>query len=100
MTRRLARTARAEEDLIEIWLHIGQDDPAAADRVLDRLEERSRLLAERPGLGAKREDLAVGLRHSPVGRFLILYREIPDGVEAVRYLHGARKLPELFQREG
>jgi plasmid stabilization system protein ParE len=31
-----------------------------------------------------------------VGRYMILYRIIPDGVEVVRVVHGARYLPELI----
>jgi hypothetical protein len=31
----IQRTAQAEEDLIELWIYIAQDNPAAADRVLD-----------------------------------------------------------------
>jgi hypothetical protein len=31
-----------------------------------------------------------------VGRYLILYRIIPDGVEIVRVAHGARYLPDLI----
>jgi toxin ParE1/3/4 len=33
----IQRTAQAEEDLIELWIYIAQDNPAAADRVLDVL---------------------------------------------------------------
>ena len=32
-------TRAAREDLIDIWTHIAEDDPSAADRVLDRLDE-------------------------------------------------------------
>ncbi|MBV9734443.1 MAG: type II toxin-antitoxin system RelE/ParE family toxin, partial [Acidisphaera sp.] len=36
----LRKTAQARRDLLDIWLHIALDDPAAADRVFDRLEAR------------------------------------------------------------
>ncbi|BAY72832.1 hypothetical protein NIES23_56600 (plasmid) [Trichormus variabilis NIES-23] len=32
---RLIRTAKAEEDLIEIWMYIAVENPEAADRLLD-----------------------------------------------------------------
>jgi hypothetical protein len=38
---RLRRTARAEEDLIEIWTYIARDNPKAADRLLDQLDRKS-----------------------------------------------------------
>lgn len=99
MSKRLRRTAQAEDDLIEIWTYIARESPAAADRLVDRLDLRSRRLSEQPGLGVARDDLAIGLRMLPVGEYIILYREIDDGIEAVRYLHGRRDLAKLFRKE-
>jgi toxin ParE1/3/4 len=93
---RLARSARAEEDLIEIWLRVASDNPAAADKLLDAIDSACRRLAKNPRLGPARPDLAAGLRYFPVGRHLVLYREVPDGAEIVRVLHGARYLPDLL----
>lgn len=93
---RLRRTAQAEEDLINIWAHIARDNPAAADRLLDILDEKSQALARNPKIGMARDDVAAGLRHFPVGRYLILYRDLGDGVEVVRYIHGMRRLQDLF----
>lgn len=45
------RTAQAEEDLIEIWIYIAQDNPKAADRVLDNIEEKCDALANNPLMG-------------------------------------------------
>ncbi|MFM6138177.1 MAG: type II toxin-antitoxin system RelE/ParE family toxin [Cuspidothrix sp.] len=36
------------------------------------------------------------MRYFPVGNYLILYREIKDGIEIVRVVHGARHLPDVF----
>ena len=44
----IQRTAQAEEDLIEIWIYIAQDNPGAADRVLDDIEELFHALADNP----------------------------------------------------
>jgi toxin ParE1/3/4 len=76
---RLLRTAQAEEDLIDIWTYIARDNPAAADRHLDVLDEKSQALAHNPQIGKARDDVAAGVRHFPVGRYLILYRDIGDG---------------------
>ena len=56
----IKRTAKAEEDLISIWLYISQNNPAAADRLLDEIEEACSLLANHPQLGPAR----VGVRSS------------------------------------
>jgi len=45
------RTAQSEEDLIEIWLYIAQDNPPAAERVLDDMEHRFIMLADNPQKG-------------------------------------------------
>jgi toxin ParE1/3/4 len=49
-------------------------------------------LSENPRLGPARPDLAEGLRYFPVGRCVLLYREIAGGVEIVRCVRGARDL--------
>lgn len=93
---RLRRTAQAEEDLIDIWAYIARDNLSAANRLLDLLDNKSRALARNPQMGMAREDIAAGVRHFPVGRYLILYRALADGVEVVRYIHGMRRLRDLI----
>ena len=89
------KTARAEQDLIEIWLYIAQDNPKAADRLLDTFEEKGCLLAENPKLGQARPDIAESFRYLPVGQYLMLYRELPGGIELVRVVQGRRQLTGL-----
>lgn len=88
----ILRTARADEDLIEIWLHIAKDSPSAADRVLDAIESRWRQLAEHPYSGVARDDIGPGIRHLVSGRYLTLYRITGQGVEILRVLHGHRNI--------
>jgi toxin ParE1/3/4 len=92
----IRRTAQAEEDLIDLWLYIVQDNPGAADRLLDEIEDKFSLLAANPQLGPARPDIAADCRYFPVGRYLILYRLIPGGIEVVRVVQGARRLEDLF----
>jgi toxin ParE1/3/4 len=89
-------TAQAEEDLVDIWLYIAQDNPNAADRLLDEIEGKFLLLADNPQLGRARPDIAEECRYFPVGNYLILYRIIPDGIEVVRVVQGSRRLENLF----
>ena len=93
---RIQRTPRADQDLEELWFFIAQDDPAAADRWIDTLEEKIRLLADNPLMGPARPDIARELRYHPVGSHLLLYRVIQGGIEIVRVVHGARDLLNLF----
>jgi toxin ParE1/3/4 len=70
----------------------------AALRWIDKIDEKIRLLAEFPGLGAQRDELIPHMRSFPVGNYLIFYRAIADGIEVVRVLHGARNLRQVFKR--
>ncbi len=89
-------TRIAREDLVAIWLHIAEDDPAAADRVLDRLDEAASHLARNPQMGPARDDIRPGLRYLVSGSYLLLYRIADDGIEIVRAVHGRRDLYGLF----
>ena len=90
------RTNKAEEDLIEIWMYIAVDNPTAADKFLDQIDAKCVLLANNPGIGQVRSDIAPELRYFPVTSYLILYREINQGIEVVRVVHGARHLPDII----
>ncbi len=92
---RIVRSPRAAEDLIELWTYIAVDDPAAADRMLDLIEEKLGMLAANPALGPARPDIAREVRLFPVRRYVILYRVLPDGIEVVRVVHGMRRLGGL-----
>jgi toxin ParE1/3/4 len=92
-------TENARADLDEIWLYIAQDSLEAADRLIDKMYATFLSLAQTPGMGRRREELAPGLRSFPVGSYLIFYRSGEDGIEAARVLHGARNIETLFKCE-
>lgn len=93
---RVFRTRRARQDLIGIWRYVADDDPDAADRLLDTLDSRCASLNEHPQLGPARDDIRPGMRCLVEGEYLILYRTVDEGVEIVRVVHGKRHLPGLF----
>jgi|SRR3954447_10244262 toxin ParE1/3/4 len=95
---RLLKTPEARLDLIEIGAYIEADNPDAADRLLDLFEEKFRLLAEFPGMGRTRDELVPGLRSFPVGKYLIFYFPLADGIDVVRVVHGARNLRKILRR--
>jgi toxin ParE1/3/4 len=84
---------------VEIWAYIAEDNPAAADGLLDRFDAMVRTLAVQPHLGKALAELAPDLRFMPIGAYLIFYRPIEDGVEIVRILHSARDVTAEFFRE-
>ncbi len=88
----IIRTDRADEDLIDIWVSIATDNPAAADRVVDAIDRRWQQLALYPFSGVARDDIAPGLRCLVSGQYLTLYRVATDGILIIRVLHGRRKI--------
>jgi len=89
---------RSQHDLNKIWDRIAEDDRAAAERFTTEIRQKCRLLADNPRLGRTRDELRPGLRSFSVGRFLILYRVLDDGIQVVRVVHGARNIGALFRR--
>ena len=99
-------SALIEKDLPELYSFIAQQDPIAAERVLDAIEETFDQLARHPDSGASyptRNPKLQALRMLPVTRFhdyLIFYRlEETDLVRILYVTHGARHLIRLFRRE-
>lgn len=90
----IIRTDRADEDLIDIWVSIAIESPAAADRVLDAIQRRWQQLSLYPYSGVARDDIAPGIRCLVAGNYLTLYRVAADGILIIRVLHGRRKIDE------
>jgi toxin ParE1/3/4 len=95
----IIKRPRAKIDLIEIWDYIADDSEARADTFIDRIDQKFRTLAQRPLIGRLRDESAADLRSFPVGRYVIYYRPLSNGVEIVRVLHSARDLNADFFAE-
>ncbi len=91
-------TPEADEDLISIWSFISQDNIEAADRAIDGLIAKFDLLAQNPKMGRLRPELGRSLRSFTERRYVVFYRLIPEGVEIVRVLHGARDIESIFEQ--
>jgi len=96
LKRRPRLSRPAQTDLTEIWLYIAEEEPRAADRLIDRIWSQCQRLAALPRLGRLRPDLAPEIRVFPVGRYLILYRETESGIEVARIRAGEMDLTRLF----
>jgi toxin ParE1/3/4 len=92
----IIKRPRAKTDLVEIWDYVADDSEAHADAFVEKIDEKFRSLAARPYIGRKRDELGEDLRSFPVGRYVIFYRPLPNGVEIIRVLHGARDLDTIF----
>ncbi len=89
-------TKQAVENLEAIWLYIAEDNPSAADQILDMFQEKFRLLGEHPQLGRSRKDLGEALRSFPVESYVVIYRYRKECIEIIHVIHGARDIPSLL----
>jgi toxin ParE1/3/4 len=93
---RIVRTYPARDDLQQIWLYVARDNVRAADELIDRFEESLRILSRQPYMGQSAEQYRAGLRQFTVGKYVLFYEPIEDGITLIRVLHGARKLEQQF----
>lgn len=86
-------TPDAEQDLSEIVVFISRRSEMNALKVFDKIHAAARKLADFPGMGHIREDLAdESLKVWPVYSFLIIYRPQTKPLQIIRILHGARDI--------
>lgn len=55
----------AQTDLLEAWIFIAENNPGAADHVLDTIEHEAHILATQPRMGRARPELCEGVRSWP-----------------------------------
>lgn len=96
-------TPQAREDLFDVYVTIGLDNPSAAERMYTALEERVKLLGDSPRIGVRRPEIAPSTRMLVEGVYLILYETHPDTdggpvqeVEIVRIVHGHRDMSRIL----
>lgn len=92
----LELSPEAENDLVETWLYIAEDQPVNADRYLDKLLEKAQKLAEFPNIGRDRPELSEGLRSFPVDRYNLYYTITESKLILVRVLPGDRDISTIF----
>jgi plasmid stabilization system protein ParE len=83
-------SAEARADLADIWDHLAERSPRAADTLLDAFAARIETLRSHPKRGHPRPDLRRGLRCTGVRGYLIFYLTRPHAVGIARILHHSR----------
>jgi plasmid stabilization system protein ParE len=90
---RIRFTVSAENDLLELWLSIAEENLVAADESLDSIKATASLVDTQPNMGRARPELSDGLRSFPTRTpYIIFYLPIEDGLLVVRVLHHARDI--------
>ncbi len=95
----IIKRPRVKIDLAEIWDYIADDSEANADAFVDSFDKKFQVLVEQPDIGRARDELEIGLRSFPLGRYIIFYRKIKAGIEIIRVLHSAQDLNTIFHVE-
>ncbi|GGF59783.1 hypothetical protein GCM10007301_19410 [Azorhizobium oxalatiphilum] len=81
----------ARADLLHIVSYIAEDNPDAAQRVLDEIREKAARLPEYPRL--YRPGRVEGTREMVCGSYVVIYAESPAAVTILRVLHGRQEWP-------
>lgn len=92
------KSPTALDDLAEIWRYVASDNPIAADRLIDQFDAKLSLLADVPGIGRLRTTHGPDVHSFPVGKYLLFYRAVKDGIELIHVYHGARDLDALLKQ--
>src|ERR1700753_3781471 len=80
-------TARAREDLLDIWLYVArQTSEQAADRIYDSIERVCAGLATYPLRGRARPEILPDVRSLVIERWLAIYRVSDDGPQILASL--------------
>ncbi len=106
MSGQVVKRPHALRDLDEAAASIqDQSGPDRAIRFLRAADSTFAMLAGMPGIGTRYEPdepLYADLRFFPITRhrkFLAFYRPLPDGIEVLRVLHGARDIAGILAEE-
>jgi len=83
-------------DLKSVRGYIAQDNPQAAQQVVQRIKEKVALLSEQPGMG--RPGRVPNTRELLVDQtpFILPYRVRDNKIEILRVLHTSRRWPEII----
>jgi len=95
---KIVRSAKAKRDLVDIYKYIAVDNPRAARRMIEKLNEAAHLLSDAPEMGTGRFPSYPTVRGFPVDRYILLYEPLEGerGIRLIRVFHGARSWQTLF----
>ena len=82
----------AQQDLSDIYDYIARDKPIAA---ANWVEEKCKLIAATREFGERRPEYGTNIRSSVVGRYVIFFRPIENGIEVARVIAGDRDIRSL-----
>jgi plasmid stabilization system protein ParE len=91
-------TRPAQRDLAEIHAFVSQDSPDIASRLIARLIERARKLADSPFEGRETDEPNARVIVAPRPRYLIFYTIAADEIQITHIRHTSRRRPTGWDR--
>ena len=88
-------STQAKVDLEETWTYISENSAHFADKTIDELISKFRLLAGNPKIGKFRHDLMVDLRLFSFKNYNIFYFQTDFGVEIYRVNYIVKDLDDI-----
>ncbi|MBE9127429.1 MULTISPECIES: type II toxin-antitoxin system RelE/ParE family toxin [unclassified Coleofasciculus] len=90
-------TPTASRDIESIMDYLAERGSIeTAERFLEKIDTKFKMLAQFPRIGRKRDELYPGLRSVSLEDYLIFYRLVSNGIEVMRVVGGYRDLEALF----
>jgi toxin ParE1/3/4 len=91
-------TRPAQRDLNQIYAYVSQDSPDIASRLVTRLIERARELADNPFAGRATDEPDVRVVVAPRLRYFIFYSVIGDEIQITHIRHTSQRRPRTWGR--
>ena len=89
-------TQSAQNDLLEAWLFIAEENLSAADRLLEQIEREAQTLLLQPLMGRARPELATDVRSWPTSTpYVLFYTVDEESITVLRVLHHARDVRQF-----
>ena len=85
----------AETDLKDIWDYIATDSPERGEKLIRDIYARLGTISHNPYIGKARPEIEQDLRSFPVGRYIVFYFPLSDGIDVIRILHGSRDIENI-----
>jgi toxin ParE1/3/4 len=97
VTQKVRLTPRARDDLKSIGRYTeGRFGRPQRNRYIDALYARFEWLADNPGLGRRRADVAQDVLCFPEGAHIVFYRSRSGGIDVIAILHQAMDVEAAF----
>jgi toxin ParE1/3/4 len=94
-------TKTAGHDLDGIFLYWAtRASLTVVERLIDNITERFHLLGEYPEAGRSADDIALGVKTFPAGKYLIYNRKFRGRIDILHVFHGARYQRSAFTKAG